>query len=89
MNRDQDYLCHYHQFEPMVSVSHSHMMSLLQYMKGDEVLLQSYNKMKNELPLINKDAPLGTSVFQTFFEYKYGKHSCGHLKITIVFRIES
>jgi hypothetical protein len=45
----------------------------MEYLKKTNPKIYTYRRMKFEVPLVNKNAPQGTAVFQTYYEYNYGK----------------
>lgn len=71
-NKELDHICHFHEFEEMENSDKIDEMAM-EYLKKTNPKIFRYKRMKFEVPLVNKAAPQGTAVFQTFYEYNYGK----------------
>ena len=67
-----DHICHYHEFEEMEPKKKVNEKNL-DYIKKSNPTMHMFNCLKIAVPLINLDAPQGTAIFQTYFEYNYGK----------------
>lgn len=56
--------------------------NVFEYLKDKDQLLYLFQSMKWEVPQINLKAPQGTSIFQTYYEYKYS-----NLLIIIIIKV--
>lgn len=71
-NREMDHICHYHEFDLMVSspkVEEKH----FEFLRQNNPKMHMFKCLKVAVPLVNLEAPQGTAIFQTYFEYNYGK----------------
>jgi hypothetical protein len=71
--KELDHICHYHEFDTMVETSSSVNQLNLEYLKRNGGLAYNYKQLRVAVPLINKHAPQGTAIFQTYYEYNYCK----------------
>ena len=67
-------MCHFHEFDEMPTQNALMKSASLEYLKEINPFIYRFNNMKWEIPQLNLEAPQGTSVFQTYFEYKYSNH---------------
>jgi hypothetical protein len=73
-NREMDHICHYHEFDLMQSspkVEEKH----FEFLRQNNPRMHMFKCLKIAVPLLNLEAPQGTAIFQTFFEYNYGKNN--------------
>lgn len=68
--RELDHICHYHEFEEMSPVKEMNERAL-EYLKLSNPKVYKFKNLRTAVPLVNLDAPQGTAIFQTYYEYNY------------------